>query len=165
MNENEARAAIRPPPTGDPMVPAFERPFAVDHVLASELPASLGTVDAPERYTVTAVFTRRPHAGELELLQDPAVNRQLAAAGYPDVTLSASDRRLLIGNSNLHELEAGLARAIAMILGDIGEQVQARHDDLASEFEVLSDREAARAASVAIAAGRIRFEAHASMYH
>lgn len=140
-------------------------PFAVDHVLASELPASLGTVDAPERYVVAAVFKRRPRPAELELLDDPEVHRQLADAGYPDVSLAAADRRLLIANTNLHELESGLARTIAVILERIGVQAHERHDELADERDTLSEREAARAASVAIAAGRIRFEAHASLYH
>ncbi|WP_448002810.1 hypothetical protein [Agromyces bauzanensis] len=165
MNENETRAFTKPPPTSDPTAPTVGGPFAVDHVLASELPASLGTVDAPERYVVAAVFTRRPQPGELELLEDPEVHRQLVEAGYPDVTLTAADRRLLIGNTNLHELESGLARTIAVILEGIGEQVRTHRDELASELDALSEREAARAASVAIAAGRIRFDAHASMYH
>lgn len=149
---------------GDPRIPALPGPFAVDHVLASELPSSLGTVDAPERYVVAAVFTRRPNPGELALLDDPEVHRQLAEAGYPHVTLAAADRRLLIGDTNLHELESGLARAIAVILRGIGDQVEARHHEPVSELDTLSEREAARAASVAIAAGRIRFVAHASLY-
>jgi hypothetical protein len=149
----------------DPRVPPLKGPFAVDHVLVSELPATLGTVDAPERYVVTAVFKRRPRSAELELLDDPEVHRQLVEAGYPDVTLTAADRRLLIGNTNLHELESGLARVIALILERIGAQAEDRHDELADERDTLAEREAARAASVAIAAGRIRFEAHASLYH
>ena len=80
-------------------------PFAIDHILASELPASLGTAEAPERYVVTAVFSRRPDPLELQMLAAASVTEQLAADGYPGITLMAADRRLLIGNTNLHELE------------------------------------------------------------
>lgn len=139
-------------------------PLALDHVLASELPDSLGTVGAPDRYVVTAIFTRRPDPLELELLGEPAVHEQLAAAGYPDVTLSAADRRLLIGGTNLHELESGLARTIGVILAAIGNRVAERrmlHDD---EREEARMHEAERVDAVVAAAARISFDTHSSHY-
>ena len=83
----------------------------------------------------------------------------------PELGRDLGDRRLLIGNTNLYELESGLARTIAVVLERIGLQAQDRHDELTEERDTLAEREAGRAASVAIAAGRIRFEAHASLYH
>jgi hypothetical protein len=139
-------------------------PFALDHVLDTELPDSLGTVDAPDRYVVTAIFTRRPDPLELELLAAPEVREQLAAAGYPDVTLTAADRRLLIAETNLHELEAGLARTIGVILAAIGDRVAQRRAVREEEQEELSQREATRAASVVMAARRISFSPNSSHY-
>lgn len=139
-------------------------PFALDHVLPSELPDSLGTLEAPDHYVVTAIFARRPDPAELEMLAAPAVHEQLSAAGYPHVTLTAADRRLLIGGTNLHELESGLAHTIGMILATIGERVAERRAVGTEEREELRRHEAARAASVAAAAARISFDPAASHY-
>lgn len=138
-------------------------PFALDHVLESALPDLLGTVDAPERYIVTAIFSRRPDPAELALLSAPAVHEQLAAAGYPDVTLTAADRRLHISDTNLHELEVGLARTLGAILARIGEQVASRHAAVEDRVE-LAQREAGRTASVVMAARRISFDPNSSHY-
>ncbi len=139
-------------------------PFALDHVLPSELPDSLGTVDAPDHYVVTAIFSRRPDPVELELLGAPAVREQLAAAGYPRVTLTPSDRRLLIGGTNLHELESGLAHTIGVILATIGERVAERRVVRQEEREELRQHEAARAATVVAAAARVSFDPSTSHY-
>jgi hypothetical protein len=139
-------------------------PFALDHVLPSELPDSLGTVDAPDHYVVTAIFSRRPDPVELELLGAPAVQEQLTAAGYPHVTLTAADRRLLIGGTNLHELESGLAHTIGVILATIGERVAERRVVREEEREELREHEAARAATVVAAAARISFDPSSSHY-
>ncbi len=139
-------------------------PFALDHVLPSELPDSLGTVDAPDHYVVTAIFSRRPDPGELELLGAPAVHEQLTAAGYPRVTLTVADRRLLIGGTNLHELETGLAHTIGVILATIGERVAEGRVVREGEREELRRHEAARAATVVAAAARISFDPSTSHY-
>ena len=139
-------------------------PFALDHVLESALPDSLGTVDAPDHYVVTAVFTRRPDPVELELLGAPLVHEQLAAAGYPDVTVTAADRRLFISGTNLHELEAGLARTLGVILAGIGDRVAARQVVREEERGERAKREASRAASVVMAARRISFDPNVSHY-
>ena len=139
-------------------------PFALDHVLESALPDLLGTVDAPDRYVVTAIFTRRPDPAELDLLSAPAVHEQLAAAGYPDVTLTAADRRLYISDTNLHELEVGLARTLGVILAGIGERVASRQDAVEEDRMELAQREAGRAASVVMAARRISFDPNSSHY-
>ena len=138
-------------------------PFALDHVLESALPDLLGTVDAPDRYVVTAIFSRRPDPAELDLLSAPTVHEQLAAAGYPGVTLTAADRRLHISDTNLHELEVGLARTLGVILAEIGERVASGHAVEENRVE-LAQREAGRAASVLMAARRISFDPNSSHY-
>lgn len=139
-------------------------PFALDHILASELPATLGTAEAPERYVVTAVFSRRPDPLELELLAAASVIDQLAAAGYKGITLMTADRRLLIGNTNLHELEAGLAQRIGEILADIGTQVATLRKSRDLERVKLAEEESDRAAAVVKLANRISFDPHSSTY-
>ncbi len=151
----------RPPTDRDVAVVG---PLAVDHVLAGELPATLGTVDAPAKYLVTAILTRRPDPLELQLLEAPAVREQLAAAGYPGTTLAASDRRLLIGNTDLHELETGLARLIGTILVNIAASAGAQREPREGERIEASEREASRAEAVIHAAKRISFGPRESMY-
>lgn len=70
-------------------------------VLASALPHDLHTAQGPTRYTVPAVFSRRPQPREIDLLRGSGVRQELADAGYSHIELSISDRRLLIGNTNL----------------------------------------------------------------
>lgn len=139
-------------------------PFAVDHILVDQLPASLGTVEAPERYTVTAVFTRRPLPQELDLLKQPAVDEQLTAAGYTHVALSTSDRRLLITNTNLNELKQGLARTIGQILDEIGRRVSTTRSAQARDAAEVASRAAERASHIVDEASRIDFSPHVSHY-
>jgi len=139
-------------------------PFALDHILASELPATLGTAEAPERYVVTAVFSRRPDPLELELLAAASVTDRLAADGYPGITLVTADRRLLIGNTNLHELETGLAHRIGEILADIGTQVATLRKTRDLERVKLAEEESDRAAAIVKQANRISFDPRSSTY-
>ncbi|RXZ48319.1 hypothetical protein [Agromyces binzhouensis] len=138
--------------------------FAVDRILVTELPPELGTVDAPDRYTVTAVFTRRPLPQELELLVAPAVDTALAKAGYAHVTLRPADRRLLIGNTNLNELEHGLASAIGAILDDIGAAAATTRSAQARDAAEFASRAAERANRVLEEVERIDFSPHHSQY-
>lgn len=140
------------------------QPFAVDRILVDQLPLSLGTVESPERYTVTAVFTRRPLPQELALLEAPAVEQQLAEAGYPRVTLRATDRRLMIDNTNLHELKVGLARLIGRILDDVGDRVATTGSAQARDAAELATRAAERAEHVLMEASQIDFSPRASHY-
>lgn len=132
-------------------------PFAVDRILINELPSTLGTVEAPEFYTVTAVFTRRPLPQELGLLRDPSVGERLAAAGYPRVTLSTSERRLLVANTNLHELKDGLASTIGTILDEIGRSSATTRSAQAQDAAEAATRAAERAHSVLVEASDIDF--------
>lgn len=144
--------------------PGVVGPFAVDHILTAELPLTLGTIDAPSRYDVAAIFTRRPDPLELELLRAEIVHHELAEAGYPDVALTVADRRLVIGDTNLHELETGLAMAIGRILARIGSDVAAQRAVTAGERADRMQQESARAASVLAAAGRVSFDPGVSAY-
>ncbi len=106
-------------------------------VLVSGLPVELGTDAAPATYTVPAVFSRQVTVGEREAIEHPDTTQRLAELGYPDVTLTVSDRRLLIDHTNLTQLKDGLAAAVAAVLRDIdrvlAEQQEHRdHDALAS---------------------------------
>lgn len=162
---SEAYAPVMSTPSvGPDTTPDQFEPFAVDHILVDQLPASLGTVEAPERYTVTAIFTRRPLAQELDLLKDPAVDDQLAAAGYAHVGLSTSDRRLLITNTNLHELKQGLARTIGLILEDIGKRVSTTRSAQARDAAEVASRAAERASHVVDEASQIDFSPRVSHY-
>ena len=139
-------------------------PFAVNHILINELPATLGTVEAPERYTVAAVLTRRPLPQELDLLRDASVDRRLAAAGYPRVTLSTSDRRLLIANTNLHELKEGLASTIGSILDEIGRRSTTTWSAQSRDAAESAARAAERANSVLVEASGVDFTPRVSHY-
>ena len=87
-----------------------------------------------------------------------------SAAGYPGVSLTAADRRLYISDTNLHELEVGLARTLGVILAGIGERVASRHEAAEEDRMELVQREAGRAASVVMAARRISFDPNSSHY-
>jgi hypothetical protein len=132
------------------------QPFAVDHILVSDLPSSLGTIEAPERYTVTAVFTRRPLQQELDLLARD-VDDRLAEAGYPSVSLRTADRRLLIDNTNLSELRNGLAHLIGSLLDEIGASVATTGSAQARDAAELAARAAERAHQVLVEVEKVDF--------
>jgi hypothetical protein len=95
--------------------------------------------------------------GEREAIEHPDTTQRLAELGYPDVTLTVSDRRLLINHTNLAQLKDGLAAATAAVLRDIDrvltEQQEHRdHDALASRTS-----EAERVARVQRAADEVSF--------
>jgi hypothetical protein len=142
-----------------PAAPAPEsfEPFAVDHILVNDLPSTLGTLDAPERYTVTAVFTRRPLPQELDLLAASDVDDRLTEAGYPTVALRTADRRLFIDNTNLAELRDGLAHVIGSLLDDIGSRVATTRSTQAKDAAELASRAAERAHQVLEEVGKVDF--------
>lgn len=144
--------------------PGVVGPFAIDHILSAELPLTLGTPDAPARYQVAAIFSRRPDPLELEFLHADTVQAELADAGYPGVALAVSDRRLLIVETNLAELEGGLAKLIGRILARIGADVAAQRAVRAGERAHELERESERAASVVAAAARVSFDPKVSAY-
>jgi hypothetical protein len=129
----------------------------VGAVLANALPSTLLTPEAPERYTVSAVFTRRPSRAEIDAVHDNRTREALTAAGYPTAELRISDRRLEIANTNLEELTDGLAAAIAERLHVISLETAAAHERFEAELVETTQRETDRVALVALAAAAVTF--------
>ncbi|MBE1878851.1 hypothetical protein [Myceligenerans pegani] len=127
-------------------------------MLDSALPHELGTADEPERYTVSAVFSRRVSAEERALIEAPSVPAMLAEHGYPGVSLKVADRRLEIAGTNLAMLAAGLAAEVARVLREVEQQVLAERERRDDERLRWSEAEAIRAAKVKAEAERVRFE-------
>lgn len=132
-------------------------PLALNRVLVSALPPELGTYHAPSRYTVAAVFTRRPEARELFLLGAPETRQKLDEAGYTAVELQVSDRRLFITNTSLEELKQGLAVVIADLLAQISSEVQEEWALQTERLSVLADEEGRRRRDVEAAAAEVLF--------
>ncbi|MGO4238395.1 hypothetical protein [Pseudarthrobacter sp. YAF2] len=132
--------------------------LSLSGVLASALPHDLGTAQGPTRYTVPAVFSRRPQPREVDLLHGAGTRQRLADAGYSDVELHVSDRRLLITNTNLVDLKAGLAHLVGMILRDISAQAAQERTDRTDELEALGQVEEVRVESLRKAAADIHFD-------
>ncbi|WP_231902631.1 hypothetical protein [Microbacterium sp. TNHR37B] len=126
-------------------------------VLVGSLPAALMTDEAPDRYTVEAVFTRRPERDEIEQILGSETRARLASAGYPAVEVAISDRRLEIANTNLEELRDGLGSVLADRLAEISAGVRATRDAAAGRFRDAAVVEQARAASVTALAGSVTF--------
>src|SRR6478736_1387528 len=108
-------------------------------VLVGSLPAALLTDHAPERYTVEAVFTRRPERDEVTEILGIETRDRLARAGYPTVEVTVSDRRLEIANTNLEELRDGLAAVLADRLAEISVTLMADREVAAHRFQDASD--------------------------
>jgi hypothetical protein len=135
-----------------------DSPLSLSGILASALPDDLGTARAASRYTVPVVFSRRPQPRELELLQGSNISRRLAEAGYSDVELGVSDRRLLITNTNLMDLKAGLAHLLGIILNEVTTQAALERTERAEELDALGLIEEQRLESVRRAAAEIHFD-------
>jgi hypothetical protein len=115
------------------------------------------TPDAPERYTVAAVFTRRPSRPEIDAIHSVRTRDTLTDAGYATVELRVSDRRLEMSNTSLEELADGLAGVIAQRLHSISEQSADDLDRFDADVRERSQRETDRAALVALAAAHVVF--------
>ncbi|TPW71611.1 hypothetical protein [Schumannella sp. 10F1B-5-1] len=126
-------------------------------VLVGALPVSLLTVDAPERYTVEAVFSRRPEREEIDGILAASTRRHLGDEGYPTIELSVSDRRLEISNTNLEELRDGLGTVLAQRLAAISAEVVAARLVAAARAQESSRVEHRRAAAVIALAESISF--------
>lgn len=131
--------------------------LGLENVLIGSLPATLLTADAPDRYTVEAVFTRKTDRDEVAAIQGSEMRAHLSANGYPTVELRVADRRLEIANTNLEELRDGLAAVIAERLATIAADLQADREIAAHRYQDASDREQVRAASVAALAESVVF--------
>ncbi|MEV7875571.1 hypothetical protein [Microbacterium sp. NPDC089188] len=142
---------------GAPTPTAYPNPLGLTSVLPGSLPPSLGTLNAPETYQVDAVFSRRPEPQEVSAIHSPDSLTALSAAGYPEVTLRVSDRRLEIKNTNLDQLQDGLATFIADHLAAITASLQKERLAQQSRLAAAAEAEGSRAEAIGAKAARIAF--------
>ena len=126
-------------------------------VLVGSLPAALMTEDAPDRYTVEAVFSRRPEREEVTAILGDGTRDYLTKSGYPTVEVTVSDRRLEIANTNLEELRDGLASVLADRLAEISAVVRTTRETAAARFADAAASEHERAAAVTALAASVAF--------
>lgn len=141
----------------EPATTSSDSDLGLTSVLPGSLPNSLGTADAPQRYQIDAVFNRRPLPEELTALH--AETATLTDAGYPEVTLTVSDRRLEIHQSNLEELESGLSTVLADVLARISRNVRKDRENARQQAEHAADIEHIRSDDVTRRAALIEFHA------
>lgn len=132
-------------------------PLGLRSVLIDSLPADLLTETAPSRYTVEAVFNRRPKKDEILQILGSATRSFLSARGYTDVVLEVSDRRLIILNTTLEELRNGLSRVLGDRLLDISASSTRRQDEAARGLKEHEERERQRVQSLTQLAQSIDF--------
>lgn len=137
-------------------VPALE-PLTILTILASSLPTELGTEHSPQRYTVPCILSRRVEPAELTLIKGSVVTDRMAADGYPTPTISISDRRLLLHDTSLEELESGLAASLAAALRDVTATVLSDRAHRAESMADLKSREQTRLDGVRARADAIDF--------
>lgn len=113
---------------------------------------------APDRYTVSAVFSRRVNPAESRLIQGPAAHERLAEQGYGHVSLVIDERRLEIANTSLEELKAGLAPVIGALIREISEQTRHEQEQRDGEALLKSQTEAAHRKEIEALAGEISFD-------
>ena len=131
--------------------------LSLREVLVSGLPASLGSASPPEHYMVPAVFSRAPSPREIALIESSPAGVRLASAGYPDVSLKVSDRRLEIRGTNLEELRNGLAVAVARVVANATTLEDEEDATRLAAAEAGAAEELERARGVAAEAARISF--------
>ncbi|WIE75195.1 hypothetical protein [Curtobacterium sp. MCSS17_007] len=141
--------------TGQPI--SADQHLALTSVVTSGLPTTLGTQHAEHFYDVPAVFNRRPSPPEVAALEASTSHKTLERSGYPEVTLAVHDRRLVIGHTNLDQLERGLATALANLVHQISGDALAKARQSRDNAQLARDEQLARAQDVTRAAERIRF--------
>jgi hypothetical protein len=127
-------------------------------IVSKSLPMTLGTSAEPERYTAPALFTRRPNAKEIAIIEGDSARKQLADAGYDHVRLTVDDRRLAIVGTNLKELKTGLATLIATLLHDASVTLAVQEATRVADLKTLNDREQRRSDLIAASAAQVVFQ-------
>jgi len=136
-----------------PTVVSDDTRLGLRHVLPNTLPTNLDSADAPDRYTVDAVFTRRASRDEIALITGGVVRDALRAAGYPEVGIEIVDRRLRILNTSIPELQSGLASLLADQIADISDMtIDLRNDQAAAALRAADEQRVHAAAVVELAA-------------
>jgi len=133
--------------------------LGLSSVLVASLPATLLTEAAPDRYTVEAIFTRRPDPDEVSAIIGEETRALLARSGRPEVTLAVSDRRLEISGTSLEQLRDGLAELLSVRLAEISAAVDSRRQEEAVRFQDAAEHEHERAAAVTALAESVTFGA------
>jgi hypothetical protein len=126
-------------------------------VLISSLPTALLTDAAPDRYTVEAVFTRRPDHQEVVEILGNDTRAFLTERGHSTIELRVSDRRLEIANTNLEELRDGLAGILGELLADISIRVKSQRVIAAARSQLAAELEQERATAVVRLAESVLF--------
>lgn len=134
-----------------------EQAIALNGIVASALPWNLRTVRGPAKYTVMVALSRRAELYEINLLQAPSTVRRLCNAGYEGVGIAIAGRRLVVENTNLEQLRAGLAGELARIFRDLSVAAQAQKGERRAEFEALVLLERDRREAVEALAAEVRF--------
>lgn len=149
------------PPSAPATTPSTTDPRALRlvSVLPGALPLELGTPAEPARYTVPAVFSRQATPQERAHIEDPATARALVAVtgAGPELELTISDRRLLIGGTTLAQLRDGLAAALGEMLARMGQELLAEEDRRSAAAGVREAGERERLEAVTRAAAEIHF--------
>ncbi|WP_344776786.1 hypothetical protein [Gryllotalpicola kribbensis] len=135
----------RPPTSSQPAAPEA---LGLSHILTSLLPPTVHTSDGPERYIVSAVFNRRPSAGEITGINGAAARSWLDRAQFPEISLKVSDRRLEIANTSLEQLASGLAATIAGLLAHLSAEDATQAHSAAGDLADHEQSEQRRLAAI-----------------
>lgn len=114
--------------------------------------------EAPKRYTVSAVFSRRVNPAEDRSIQGPATHARLEELGYGHISLVVDDRRLKIVNTNLEELKSGLASAIGSLVREISDQMRLEQEQRDEAALGKSRADEARRKEIEALANEITFD-------
>jgi hypothetical protein len=142
-------------PESAPRLPA--QAIALNGIVASALPWNLGTARGPSEYTVVVALSRRAEPYEIDLVNDPSTVRRLREAGYGGVGIAIAGRRLLVENTSLEQLRAGLARELARLFRDVSAAALAQQGQRRPELEALVLLERDRREAVEALAAGVRF--------
>lgn len=136
---------------------ARSSPLGLKSVLVGSLPVTLLTDEEPERYTVEAVFSRRPEQVEVDAILGDGAHRFLRERGYEEVGLEVSDRRLRILNTSIEQLRDGLATVLAEYLALAGAAARTERQATEALNLLVAEREHERSAAVAALAESVDF--------
>ncbi len=124
-------------------------------ILTNDLPSSLCTEQAPATYCVPFVLSRRVTAEEKKALESVATREVLGRHGAGEVQLTVADRRLLVDNTSLEELAAGLSTVLADEIRRICDEIDATYTERAERARLAQSTEAERVGRVQDLASRV----------
>lgn len=134
-------------------------PLRLTEVLVGGLPPDVGVPGGPDRYTVPIVLSRRVTGAEKSRIEGRAVREELDAAGYRHIRLAVVDRRLMVTETTLRELAAGLGYHLTRVIDDAVQQIHDEDDARDRRARDAQTREANRLQSLTSQAALIDFQA------